>query len=85
MKIFHCHFHQRTHRQDVTLHSGAKAMLLRTPTAQWLLAVLPADAKLSWKKLRAMHGKGTPRRPLGDAGRCWELGGSEVDPNSINS
>lgn len=45
--------------QDVTLHSGAKAMLLRTPTAQWLLAVLPADAKLSWKKLRAMHGKGT--------------------------
>ena len=50
----------------MTLHSGAKAMLLRTPKpsanpgdAQWLLAVLPADAKLSWKKLRALHGKGT--------------------------
>eukprot|EP00435_Cladocopium_sp_Y103_P035251 s467_g9.t1 len=44
---------------DVTLHSGAKAMLLRTPPGEWLLAVLPADAKLSWKKLRSIHGKGT--------------------------
>jgi len=45
--------------EDVTLHSGAKAMLLRTPKGEWLLAVLPADCKLSWKKLRAIHGKGT--------------------------
>jgi prolyl-tRNA editing enzyme YbaK/EbsC (Cys-tRNA(Pro) deacylase) len=73
LKIFHCHFHQRTHRQDVTLHSGAKAMLLRTPTAQWLLAVLPADAKLSWKKLRAMHGKGTRIATEEAAGGCWEM------------
>lgn len=43
--------------EDVTLHSGAKAMLLRTRTG-WLLAVLPADCKLSWKKIRAFHGKG---------------------------
>lgn len=33
-------------------------MLLRTPQA-WLLAVLPADEKLSWKKLRSSQGKGT--------------------------
>ena len=31
----------------------------RTPKGEWLLAVLPADCKLSWKKLRAIHGKGT--------------------------
>ncbi|CAK9074644.1 unnamed protein product [Durusdinium trenchii] len=45
--------------KDVTLHSGAKAMLLRTPKSEWLLSVLPADCKLSWKKLRAIYGKGT--------------------------
>ncbi|CAJ1446313.1 unnamed protein product [Effrenium voratum] len=45
--------------QDVTLHSGAKAMLLRTGKGEWLLAVLPADCKLSWKKVRTLHGKGT--------------------------
>ena len=68
LKIFRRHFHKRTHRQDVTLHSGAKAMLLRTPTAQWLLAVLPADVKLS-----AMHGKGTRIATEEAAGRCWEM------------
>jgi len=48
--------------QDVTLNSGAKAMLLRGgggQAEQWLLAVLPADKKLSWKKVRALRGKGT--------------------------
>lgn len=44
---------------DVTLHSGAKAMLLRTAAGAWLHTVLPADCKLSWKKVRALHGKGT--------------------------
>eukprot|EP00439_Symbiodinium_sp_Y106_P018933 s701_g2.t1 len=44
---------------DVTLHSGAKAMLLRTAAGTWLHTVLPADCKLSWKKVRALHGKGT--------------------------
>eukprot|EP00931_Biecheleriopsis_adriatica_P050849 TRINITY_DN29473_c0_g1_i2.p1 TRINITY_DN29473_c0_g1~~TRINITY_DN29473_c0_g1_i2.p1 ORF type:complete len:422 (-),score=88.98 TRINITY_DN29473_c0_g1_i2:53-1318(-) len=44
---------------DVTLHSGAKAMLLKAAKGHWLLAVLPADCKLSWKKVRASHGKAT--------------------------
>lgn len=45
--------------QGVTLHSGAKAMLLYAPNSKWVLAVLPADRKLSWKKIRALHGKAT--------------------------
>eukprot|EP00438_Fugacium_kawagutii_P026381 Skav218559 [mRNA] locus=scaffold1408:26725:27351:- [translate_table: standard] len=45
--------------EDVTLETGAKAMLLRTAKGDWLLAVLPANCKLSWKKIRAVHGKGT--------------------------
>lgn len=44
---------------DTTLHSGAKAMLLHSQDRQWLLAVVPADCKLSWKKVRAIYGKGT--------------------------
>merc|ERR1719330_107637 len=36
-------------------------MMLRAAGAEerWLLAVLPADQKLSWKKVRARFGKGT--------------------------
>jgi len=47
--------------QDVTLNSGAKAMLMRDggKGEKWLLIVLPADKKLSWKKVRALRGKGT--------------------------
>lgn len=47
--------------QGVTLNSGAKAMLLRAPGEEerWILAVLPADKKLSWKKVRALKGKAT--------------------------
>jgi len=45
--------------QGVTLHSGAKAMLMKTAKGAWLLCVVPADCKLSWKKVRLMHGKGT--------------------------
>merc|ERR1719330_303013 len=35
--------------------------MLRASGAEerWLLAVLPADRKLSWKKIRAKFGKGT--------------------------
>merc|ERR1712107_682054 len=47
--------------EGVTLNSGAKAMLLRAAGTEdtWLLAVLPADRKLSWKKVRSLHGKAT--------------------------
>jgi prolyl-tRNA editing enzyme YbaK/EbsC (Cys-tRNA(Pro) deacylase) len=45
----------------VTLNSGAKAMLLRAPGTEekWILSVLPADKKLSWKKVRGLKGKAT--------------------------
>jgi len=47
--------------EGVTLHSGAKAMLLRAPGTEerWILTVLPADKKLSWRKVRALKGKAT--------------------------
>mmetsp|Transcript_75281 Transcript_75281/g.156832 ORF Transcript_75281/g.156832 Transcript_75281/m.156832 type:complete len:110 (-) Transcript_75281:420-749(-) len=36
-------------------------MMLRAPGVEenWVLAVLPADRKLSWKKIRAIKGKAT--------------------------
>mmetsp|Transcript_57813 Transcript_57813/g.146747 ORF Transcript_57813/g.146747 Transcript_57813/m.146747 type:complete len:497 (-) Transcript_57813:107-1597(-) len=47
--------------EGVSLHSGAKAMLLRAPGTEerWILTVLPADKKLSWRKVRALKGKAT--------------------------
>ena len=45
------------------LRPTAAGCSFRTPEpselSQWLLAVLPADSKLSWKKLRKIYGKGT--------------------------
>merc|ERR1712228_345831 len=47
--------------KGTTLHSGAKAMLMRAAGKEekWLLAVPPGDKKCSWKKIRACYGKGT--------------------------
>ena len=48
-------------------------MLLRAPHT-WLLAVLPADEKLSWKKLRSCQGKGTrlaSEEEVMDVTGCW--------------
>ena len=41
------------------IYDASDCCVERTPKGEWLLAVLPADCKLSWKKLRAIHGKGT--------------------------
>eukprot|EP00928_Gymnodinium_smaydae_P073538 TRINITY_DN56726_c0_g1_i1.p1 TRINITY_DN56726_c0_g1~~TRINITY_DN56726_c0_g1_i1.p1 ORF type:complete len:507 (+),score=76.25 TRINITY_DN56726_c0_g1_i1:122-1522(+) len=56
---------------NVSLNAGAKAMLLRAGSAEekWLLAVLPADRKLSWKKVRVLHGKSTRMATEEEVGR----------------
>ena len=52
----------------------------RTRTG-WLLAVLPADCKLSWKKIRAFHGKGIrmASEEARGTGVCLECSSQETE------
>eukprot|EP00929_Paragymnodinium_shiwhaense_P022772 TRINITY_DN14449_c0_g1_i2.p1 TRINITY_DN14449_c0_g1~~TRINITY_DN14449_c0_g1_i2.p1 ORF type:complete len:480 (-),score=116.85 TRINITY_DN14449_c0_g1_i2:113-1552(-) len=51
--------HEPCRTSEDSVRVRTEAMLLAAPKGLWLLAVMPADMRLSWKKVRALHGKGT--------------------------